>query len=1088
MQPGHFVADCPGGSFLITPGRRVTPHQPDDDIRSGAEAGRQSLAVSPSQGEMEQMFAQTDWSATPLGPVDTWPNNLRVLVDVCLSSRFPMLICWGPDLLMLYNDGYRDILGPNKHPGAWTLPVRAVWPEVWDIIGPMFDGVTSGGPATWVEDALLVVNRSGVLEEAYFTWSYGAIHDDDGRVVGILNVATETTAKVVAERRANASADLVETLADARSADDVRRRALAVLGSHTHDHVTADIRWTGPGEAAGQGETRIDADEVVHVIPIVEPGLVEPTAQLLVTDNARRPWDLQLQVYAELCASHVAMALSSIRHLQEERRRNEVLAELDAAKSDFFANVSHELRTPLTLIAGPVNDALAADGLDPEQRQRFELILRNTERLTGLVDRILDLTRVEAGAVEPHWVEADIEELTTGVAANFRPAIERAGLEFEVVCGELDQTYVDIDMFERVVLNLLSNALKFTPRGRISLRLQSDHEGYEVSVTDTGIGIAEKDLDLVFDRFRQLDRGDDRRSREGAGIGLALVRQLVELLGGTVTVRSTLGEGSTFTVSLPWGRPAVREALRPSIRPRSAESFILEASTWVVRDDVAARMEPTAPASLGGASSGPETTDPAAQPSEPAAPSKMVEPIEGRPTLLVVEDNHDMREYIARHVVGDYDVVSARDGVEALDQLRLHKPSLVLADVMMPRMDGLTLVREIRSDPALRDLPVVLLSARAGVEASTTGLLEGADDYVVKPFDPQELRARLAANLVRSRSRSRDAAWLRAIVGAISEPFVVTDADGRVLDMNPAFTRTFGWSLADGPLVPPYPWWIPAEQSGDERRLHEQRMGELQAGSPVLEDRYRVLRKGGGEAWVHARAASVPATAEHSGFMIVVVRDETREHESRMRRELAARIAVDLARADELDQALATAVTGFTVLFDGAVTLSVSPTKGQPVVLCPRGRVTTSELDPAVRRGLASTPFRNEALVGEKREGLLLLPTAQESDCRAWVQFDEPRLVSSDELVVGDLLAQSLGQAVDRVIARQAHTQKERQLEQAIESHRLIGHAVGVLIERHRITAQQGFEMLRRASLNRNIKLREIATRVVETGQDPDTA
>ncbi|WP_374970746.1 ATP-binding protein [Terrabacter sp. BE26] len=1070
----------------------MTPHQPDGDIHSGAEAGRQSFAVPSGQGEMQERFAQTDWSATPLGPVDTWPSNLRVLVDVCLSSRFPMLICWGPDLLMLYNDGYRNILGPNKHPGAWTLPVRAVWPEVWDVIGPMFDSVTSGGPATWVEDALLVVNRAGFLEEAYFTWSYGAIHDDDGRVVGVLNVATETTAKVVAERRANVSAALVETLADARSAEDVRRRALAVLGSHTHDHVTADIRWTDPGEAAGHGDMRVEADEVVHVVPIVEPGLVEPTAQLLLTDNARRPWDAQLQVYAELCASHVAMALSGIRHLQEERRRNEVLAELDVAKTDFFANVSHELRTPLTLIAGPVTDALAADGLDPEQRERFELISRNTERLTGLVDRILDLTRVEAGAVEPHWVEADIKELTTGVAANFRPAIERAGLEFEVVCDGCDHvTYVDVDMFERVVLNLLANALKFTPRGRISLRLQSDLDGYEVSVTDTGIGIAEKDLDLVFDRFRQLGRGDDRRSREGAGIGLSLVRQLVELLGGTVTVRSTQGEGSRFTVALPWGRPSVREALRPSIRPRSAESFILEASTWVVRDDVAARMEPTAPTSPGRGSSEITTTGPAAQPSETVTPFETAEPaetVEDRPTLLVVEDNHDMREYIARHVVNDYDVVSAQDGIEALEQLRLHRPSLVLADVMMPRMDGLTLVREIRSDPALRDLPVVLLSARAGVEASTTGLLEGADDYVVKPFDPQELRARLAANLVRSRSRSRDAAWLRAIVGAISEPFVITDADGRVVDMNAAFTRTFGWSLADGPLVPPYPWWAPTEGAADDARSHEERLAQLQAGQAGFDDRYRILRRGGGEAWVHARAACVPSTDEHAGFIIVVVRDETREHESRLRRELAARIAVDLARAEELDQALATAVTGFTVLFDGEVTLSVSPTKGQPVVLCPRGRVTTSELDPAVRRGLKSSPFRNDVLVGEKREGLLLLPTAQESDCRAWVQFDEPRLVSSDELVVGDLLAQSLGQAVDRVIALQARTQKERQLEQAIESHRLIGHAVGVLIERHRITAQQGFEMLRRASLNRNIKLRELATRVVETGQDPDSA
>ncbi len=156
---------------------------------------------------MQELFALTDWSATQLGPVATWPARLRTIVDICLSSRFPMLVCWGPDLVMIYNDGYREILGESKHPGAWARPVRDVWPEVWDEIGPMFEGVLEGGPSTWVEDGLLVVDRFGFAEEAYFTWSYGAIHDDSGeRVVGVLSVATEVTVKVLAERRAQVSA------------------------------------------------------------------------------------------------------------------------------------------------------------------------------------------------------------------------------------------------------------------------------------------------------------------------------------------------------------------------------------------------------------------------------------------------------------------------------------------------------------------------------------------------------------------------------------------------------------------------------------------------------------------------------------------------------------------------------------------------------------------------------------------------------------------------------------------------------------------------------------------------------------------
>ncbi|NUR17181.1 MAG: response regulator [Dermatophilaceae bacterium] len=1034
---------------------------------------RADLGVpAPRSVEMQELFARTDWSATPLGPVETWPDNLRSIVDICLSSGFPMLVCWGPELAMVYNDGYRALLGRSKHPGALGRPVAQVWPEVWDVIGPMFEGVLGGGPATWVEDELLVVDRFGFLEEAYFTWTYGAIHDAGGTVAGILNVAVETTDKVLAVRRAGVALELFEAVTAGpppESREQVRDRALEVLRPRTADHLDVDLVWL-EGDAAGRavsGET--DGGGDVHLVPVIEPGLARPTALLRFRANPRRPWDAQLRAYADLCASHVATALSGVRRRTDDRQRQEALAELDVAKSDFFANVSHELRTPLALITGPVSDALAADGLDDDMRRRFEMIARNAERLTGLVDRILDLTRVEAGAVEPHWAVVDLVTVTTGVAANFRPAIERLGIEFVVECDDLGrEAHVDVDMYERILLNLLSNALKFTPQGRIGIRLEGDAEGYEVSVSDTGIGIPEKDRDHVFDRFRQLAGSDDRRSREGAGIGLSIVRQLVGLLGGRISVDSREGRGSTFTVRLPWGAPPTRSASRPSITPRPAESFISEAVAWgrAHHDDQ-------------GAQDARET--PVSGPSGPSGPS-------GRPTLLVVEDNPDMRWHVTRHLRGDYEVVTSRDGVEALAQMRAARPDIVLADVMMPRMDGLTLVREIREDPALRDVPVVLLSARAGVEASTIGLTMGADDYVVKPFDPTELRARLAANLVRAQSRSRDAAWLRGILGAIQDPLIVADAEGTVVELNEAFTRDYGWSLADGPFTPPYPWWIPAEEAPAEYEAHARRIELLRTGQPFLDEHYRIRRKGGGQAWVHTRAASVPETPDHSGFVLAVARDETREREARMRRELAGRIAVDLAAAEGLDQALATAVTGFTVLFDGEVTLRVADDKGDVVVLSPRGRVRPSELDDTVREGLESLPRAHDVLVGDKREGLLLLPSSQDSQCRAWVHFDEPRIVGSDELIVGDLLAQTFGQAVDRVVASRARAEKEHQLEQAIESHRLIGHAVGVLIERHRITAKQAFEMLRQASLHRNIKLREIAARVVESGQDPDSA
>ena len=448
------------------------------------------------------------------------------------------------------------------------------------------------------------------------------------------------------------------------------------------------------------------------------------------------------------------MALSGLRRLQDERHRAEVLAALDTAKSDFFANVSHELRTPLTLIAGPVQDALANPALAPEARERFELIRRNTDRLVGLVDRILDLTRIEAGAVEPHWVQADVAGVVRGLAANFRPAIERLGLDFDVELGELEhETFVDVDMLERIVLNLLSNALKFTPRGRIALRLVPRDDGYRISVTDTGIGIAEPDSSWVFDRFRQLSRTDERRSREGAGIGLSLAQQLDQPARWTHHGHLDGGRGEHVRRRPAMGRAGPTSATRPSITPRPVESFISEASGWALRSTDATRPPRSRTRGVPG-------------PADPASGGALLRVTEARvagaatrrgagvggrggaerPRLLLVEDNTDMRDYTARHLAADYDVVPVGDGREALERMRVDPPiDIVLADVMMPRMDGLELVREIRRDERLRDVPVVLLSARAGVEASTTGLLEGADDYVTKPFQPDELRARLAS-------------------------------------------------------------------------------------------------------------------------------------------------------------------------------------------------------------------------------------------------------------------------------------------------------------------------------------------------------
>jgi PAS domain S-box-containing protein len=1057
----------------------MTPDGGLDRSSTLAAPGRSHRLALPDT-EIGRLMATTDWAATGLGPVDDWPAELVAVVDTALAQRFPMLVCWGPELLMVYNDAYRVLLGEAKHPAALGLPVRDVWPEVWDQIAPRLAEVARTRVPSWDEDQLLVVDRNGFLEEAYFTWSYSVVTGPDGEVAGVLDIATETTGKVLAERRASVVSRLGAALAGAATAEDVERLALEIMRENVEDHASVGL-IEGPVDGTSA------PDPGVHVVPVVEPGRRRASASLVVTANLRRPWDEQLQAYVELCASHVAAALAGVRRLDAGRHRVEALAELDTAKTAFFANISHELRTPLTLIAGPVEDALGEPGLPAAVRSHLELVERNTDRLKVLVDQLLDLTRMDAGRVEPHRVETDVAELVRGLAASFRPAVHRVGLTFTTDIPDLGRSaWVDRDMVERIVLNLLSNALKYTPAGGVQVTLHELPEGFEVLVTDSGIGIPTDDLATVFERFRQLPRTDGIRSREGAGIGLFLVRQLAELHGGDAWVDSVEGMGSTFGVYLPWGRPpAGSPPASPSITPRTVESFLAEAHGWDAgADAVASAPDGVDTADDADPDPGPGARRPARPDAGTASGSGPARQPGGRPLLLLAEDNADMRAYLSEALADDYEVVAARDGVEALATARSRRPDLVLADVMMPRLDGLELLRAVREDDTLADVPVVMLTARAGDEASVTGLGRGADDYVAKPFEMRHLRARLSANLARAHERARDAAWRRAVVASLHEPLSVFEPDGRVVSLNEAFTRSYGWSLEDGPIAPPYPWSVEGPGTTTER------IARILASSEPVEETFPLARRDGSRAWVSTTSSVIPASGMHPTLVVNVVRDTTLQHEGEQRRARAAALAAELRSAQELEQVVSAAIAGFSVLFDGIATVQVAGgSEAERLYFKPQGPTPVADLHPLTRSVLTTgrLPGGYDARAGVA-PGILFEPDGPESPVRVWVRLRAPRIVSADEEIAGDLVAQLFAHAVDRVAARQDRETKEAQLRQAIESHRVIGHAVGVLIERHRITAVQGFETLRQHSLNRNIKLRELAQRVVETGLDPGEA
>ncbi|HET6577021.1 MAG TPA: ATP-binding protein [Gemmatimonadales bacterium] len=710
----------------------------------------------PSGGAMGRLIRQKDWSATPLGPIEDWPQSLRTAVGICTESRFPMAIWWGPDAVQLYNDGYVPVLGA-KHPHSLGQNGRECWAEIWDVVGPLYTQVMVRGEATWSDDLLLPMDRYGYVEETYFTFSYSPIRDESGGVGGLLITCAETTARVVGERRLRTLRDLGARGGEARSVHEACELAAAILTQNPADVPFAALYLLEPGNAlatlAGKAGLPEDSPFAPRTLQIVDgvpsqppppvPGTAEtvvlpmagsareaPVGFLIAAVSPRRRLDDSYRGFFELVAGHIASAIAHARAYEEAQRRAEALAELDRAKTAFFGNVSHEFRTPLTLLLGPLEDALrdTAEPLGVRQRERLEVAHRNSLRLLRLVNTLLDVARLEAGRVDAAFEPVDLAALTSDLASGFRSAAQRAGLRFAVDCAPLaEPVYVDRDMWEKIVLNLLSNALKFTARGGIDVRLTSAPGLVHLDVRDTGAGIPADELPRIFERFHRV-REPHGRSLEGTGIGLSLVQDLVKLHGGTIEVASIPAEGSTFRVTLQTGSGHLpSDQLRPRSRAAGAigpAAYVEEALRWL--------------------------------PAEA--------PVSGRQgaRIVLADDNADMREYVVRLLGEGWRVEAVADGRQALDAVRRERPDLVISDVMMPGLDGFALLAAIRADPDTRSVPVILLSARAGEESRVDGLRAGADDYLVKPFAARELLARIESMLTLARVRREAEAAVRA--------------------------------------------------------------------------------------------------------------------------------------------------------------------------------------------------------------------------------------------------------------------------------------------------------------------------------------
>ncbi len=852
-------------------------------------------------GELGELIRAHNWSATPLGPPEQWPQSLRSAVSILLPSRAQICLFWGPELITIYNDAYRPTLG-IKHPWALGRPGREVWKELWDdFLQSIFEEIIRTGNAFWASDHPFFLERHGFPEETYFDVSYDPVRDESGNVGGLFCIVSETSGRVIGERRLRTLRGISQVASEAQGTEEAFQRIASVLSENQHDIPFALLydRHSGSGSAqwvAASGIEMIDANvwplsaaadssgaidldggnlptivrrpigpwpesiTAVSVLPLIGMGQF-PHGFLVVGISPRLALDGKYRDFLKLVASNTAAAVGAAQALSEERERAHALAELDRAKTLFFSNISHEFRTPLTLMLGPVEDILndATTDIAVSHREKLDLAHRNAIRLLKLVNALLDFSRIESGRIEATYTPTELGSLTAEIASTFRSAIEKAGLALIVDCPPTaEPIYVDREMWEKIVLNLLSNAFKFTFSGTIEVRLRPNSDGAVLTVRDTGTGIAPEHLPHLFDRFYRVPNATSR-THEGSGIGLALVHELVKLQKGEIYVESETGRGTCFSIKLSTGTehlPADRIEVAKTLvaTPAKSEAFVEEALRSLSQDEMA-----------------PVNDDQLPLPQHGESPAR----------VLWADDNADMRDYVRRLLSPYWSVEAVPDGMAAWERAQQAPPDIVVADVMMPKLDGFELLRALRNDDRTRSIPVILLSARAGEEAKIEGLDAGADDYLIKPFSARELIARVRTHLEMSRVRNELAAkqfesstWFNVAVKAAR--FGVWYAD------------TITWEVGgDSTLMQML--GLPPERaklSGDEwtAMVHpDDRVRVMQEfsatanGLKPLDVETRVIRADGVVRWLSSHGDLIPLPGRAPGRIVGVIQDITEE-------------------------------------------------------------------------------------------------------------------------------------------------------------------------------------------------------------------
>jgi signal transduction histidine kinase len=518
--------------------------------------------------EAGQLFRATDWAATELGAVEHWPQSLRIAASICLNSRFPMFVWWGPNLINIYNDAYAPMLG-KKHPLAMGRPARASWDDIWPALAPQVEAVMQRGEASWNERVLLVTERNGFTENAWFTWSYSPIFKEDGTIGGLFCAVSEETARVNAEahrdlliREAQDAARTLRTWFDnapgfialLRGPDyvfEMVNQAYYQLVGHRRQIEGVPVFEALP-EARDQGYKEL-LDEVMRTgTPFVGRGLrflVErepgaPPAETFLDLIYQPVLDSQGQIAGIFVQGH---------DVTEQVRAVNALKDADRRKDEFVATLAHELRNPLAPIRQAAMVAKSAKADDARKLWALDIIERQVGHMALLLDDLLDVSRISRGSLALRRESVALHDVVQAAIETARPAIDRKEHELQVSLPPQPVRFsADRLRLAQVLANLLSNAAKYTDKGgRIELTAEASESELALRVRDNGIGLAPESQRLIFEMFSQVSSALER-SEGGLGIGLALSRGLVALHGGRLDVFSAgLGQGSEFCVVLP---------------------------------------------------------------------------------------------------------------------------------------------------------------------------------------------------------------------------------------------------------------------------------------------------------------------------------------------------------------------------------------------------------------------------------------------------------------------------------------------------------------------------------------------------------